>query len=91
MLCKPEYLILTKELCPWCDKAKELAKEHNIEMEEINVQGDIGPWRQFIQFSRPDRVATVPQIYTRFNHQLFLIGGCEEFENWLTKDEDDHE
>ena len=32
--------VYSTKICPWCVRAKEFLKEHNIEFEEVNVEED---------------------------------------------------
>lgn len=53
-------LIYSKPNCPWCDRAKELLAEYNIEYEERDVS--LAPYKQELLLRVPD-ARTVPQIF----------------------------
>lgn len=73
------YIIHSKPGCPWCVKAKELMKLHNINFEEH-------------MYTTPEEIAsfkakgfkTFPQIY---NDKAQHIGGFEALEAYLGCDD----
>ena len=70
-----EWTILTREGCGWCDKAKALLKEHDIDFKEIDVN-KIDGMRNVI---RGFQISTVPQVF-RDGHR---IGGYEDTNRYL--------
>jgi len=63
--------IYSKNMCPFCDHAKNYLKQHNIPYEETNIEHDADA-RNFVM-SQGHR--TVPQIY--LNGEIFVAGGWE--------------
>ena len=43
--------IYTTNHCPWCQKAKEFLKSHNVEFQDINVQENQEAAREMIEKS----------------------------------------
>lgn len=66
-----KILIYSKEICPYCVKAKNLFKRKNLEFEEIMIQ-DLDQMNEMIEKSGGRR--TVPQIFINNKH----IGGCDD-------------
>ncbi len=61
----------TKNVCPYCVKAKELLKMKNIHVVEHNIETD--PSKRAELLKRVPGVKTVPQIFINDK----LIGGCD--------------
>ena len=59
--------------CPYCVRAKDILKKHNVAFEEIDVAGDKDRRRWLVEHSGQ---TTVPQIF--FGEQS--IGGCSDLE-----------
>jgi glutaredoxin 3 len=59
--------------CPYCVRAKDILKKHNVAFEEIDVAGDKDRRRWLVEQSGQ---TTVPQIF--FGEQS--IGGCSDLE-----------
>lgn len=74
------YYILTKEDCPWCDKAKDLL-EKNGEAYKAFLYYDN---QMFIRLMMKANLRTVPQIWHETDH----IGGYEALELYLTEHAD---
>ncbi|AHX04624.1 glutaredoxin 3 [Ehrlichia japonica] len=64
--------IYTKDLCPYCTKAKALFNKKNISFEEIDVTNNSSLLEKMIQESNGMR--TLPQIFIDDQH----IGGCDD-------------
>ncbi|AHC39560.1 glutaredoxin 3 [Ehrlichia muris] len=64
--------IYTKDLCPYCTKAKVLFNKKNISFEEIDVTNNSSLLKKMIQESNGMR--TLPQIFIDDQH----IGGCDD-------------
>lgn len=63
--------VYTKNLCPYCDRAKAYLKRHDIPFRELNIEED-GEAREFLLIRGHK---TVPQIYQ--HSALFVEGGCD--------------
>ena len=72
--------IYTKFDCYWCDEAKSLAKERDIQFTECDV-GDESV-KQHLKKIKPD-VKTVPQIW---DGDVY-IGGYEELKEYLDNEQ----
>ena len=68
----PPITIYTKMYCPYCDAAKNLLREKNVEFEEIPVDGDGAGQRAMAR--RASGRSTVPQIFIGATH----VGGCDD-------------
>lgn len=58
--------------CNWCQKAKALAEQYQLDFEYKNVDNDF--YKQELRSLAPD-VKTIPQIWWHERH----VGGFEEF------------
>ena len=69
------FVILGRESCPWCDKAKELvtSKDHTFHYFDVMEADSI---REFLIQNGMD---TVPQVYKDGEY----IGGYSDLENYL--------
>ena len=65
-----KLVILTKENCPWCDKAKDLMREKGLEFVEMDVYQHPS-LRTFLGYLG---LKTVPQIFTKDER----IGGYDD-------------
>lgn len=65
------YYIVTKDNCPWCDKAKWLLKEHFEEYVTLNIT----EFPPLVQLLKGSGIKTVPQIWDK---NMNLIGGYQE-------------
>ena len=63
--------IYSKNMCPFCDHAKNYLKQNDIPYQEINIEHDADA-RNFVM-SQGHR--TVPQIY--IDGEIFVAGGWE--------------
>lgn len=70
------YLIITQSKCSYCDKAKELLKNHRIGYFDINIDEAI--WLK--EILKKSEFKTVPII---FGYRHELIGGYAELEKHL--------
>jgi len=61
--------------CAWCDRAKELLKSKDRQVEYVNVETDTEAQQMF----REQRLRTVPQVYHNGKH----IGGYEALADYL--------
>jgi glutaredoxin 3 len=78
--------IYSGDYCPYCQRAKALLKQRDIEFTEYNVQNE--PERRQEMAERAPGVRTIPQIFINDRH----VGGCDdlhaldrkgELSNWL--------
>lgn len=65
--------MISKETCPWCDKAKELLAKHNVEL-TITYIGDVQQLQQHVPGAQ-----TVPQIFIDEQY----VGGYEDLERFF--------
>lgn len=64
--------IYTRDLCPYCARAKQLLSQKNVKFDEINVGMDAKKKQEMIKRSNGGR--TFPQIFIGDTH----IGGCDD-------------
>ncbi len=64
--------VYTTNICPYCDRAKQLLRKHNLSFEEINVSSNILKREEMLK--RSNGRQTVPQIFINGNH----VGGCDD-------------
>lgn len=72
-------VVYTKNNCPYCDMAKALLTEEEIEFETINIEDD-DTAREFL-ISEGHR--TMPQIYE--DGKLYVEGGYTGLKTFLTE------
>lgn len=65
---QPKVVIYSKQICPFCDRAKALLKNKNVTFEEIMVDNDPSLYQKL---KEQTGLLTVPQIF--INDEL--IGG----------------
>jgi glutaredoxin len=70
------YVIISKDNCPWCDKAKELMEKRGLTYKEVNVKEN--PWLRATMLKAG--LTTVPQVFTSYGR---LLGGYEALANFL--------
>ena len=73
------YLMISKDNCPYCVKAKKLLKTHEIPVTELNVPEDLTRDEFRHMFTEMDEPLTVPKIYDGSK----LIGGYTELVQYL--------
>lgn len=64
--------IYSTQICPYCDRAKALLRQKNVEFVEYKIDGN-NEMRQAMM-DRADGRRTVPQIFIKGQH----IGGCDD-------------
>ena len=64
--------VYTTNICPYCDRAKQLLRKHNLSFEEINVSSNILKREEMLK--RSNGRQTVPQIFINNQH----IGGSDD-------------
>jgi glutaredoxin len=70
-------VIITQYNCRWCDKVKELLREHDYHLIIIN-------WKMYPaakEYLNEHKLTTVPQVFIKGQH----IGGYEATEEYLNK------
>lgn len=72
------YVVVSKPECPWCDKAKALLHENNIDF--INISPD----QTVREFFVAQGLATVPQVYVDGKR----IGGYEDLKEYIDGGDD---
>ena len=68
---QPQVQIYVTGWCPYCDRARRLLKEKNVDFEEIDVEAR--PEARAEMMARSGR-RTVPQIFIGGTH----VGGCDD-------------
>ena len=80
-------VIYGSEACPFCTRAKNLAEEHNLQYEYINIKDNPDAFAAFEQRFTSMKVSvprTVPQIFIEYSpFEDEYIGGFEDFEKWM--------
>lgn len=66
-----DMVIYTKNICPYCDRAKELLKQKGVSYDEIRVDLDQSQYEIMLEKSQR---RTVPQIF----YKDTLIGGFDD-------------
>lgn len=70
------YVIISKDGCPWCDKAKELMKKRGLTYKEFNLKDNL--WLRTTMLKAG--LTTVPQVFALHGK---LLGGYEALANFL--------
>jgi glutaredoxin len=85
-----KVIIFSKPSCPFCVKAKELIKKHNLNFKENIIGEDCSKedMKQCVELFSPNTEAnTVPQIFVYLKDapisDLKYIGGCDEFYKYM--------
>ena len=73
------YTIISTDNCPWCVKAKDLLKKHNIPFKELNVPYSFSQDEFHALVKKHSTTKTVPKVF--FGEEL--IGGYEELVDWV--------
>ncbi len=68
---KPKVVMYSTGWCPYCTRARELLKNKDVDLEEIDV--DARPEARTEMTARTGR-RTVPQIFIGATH----VGGCDD-------------
>jgi glutaredoxin len=69
------FFILSKPNCPWCDKAKDILTEKELDFEVWEPNGDLKKVAKMLN------IKTVPQIFK----EGVRIGGYEDLVSYLEK------
>lgn len=64
-----KFVVLSRPNCVWCDRAKELLRDHNATFAEFDVN-EVIPLKDFIA---ANGLTTVPQVYMDGTH----LGGYQ--------------
>lgn len=73
------YLIISKDNCPYCVKAKRLFKQLDIPFTELHVPDDIT--REEFRVMFDGHPLTVPKIYENST----LVGGYDDFVKFMNE------
>lgn len=65
-------IMYTKNICPFCVRAKGLLKSKGVRVQEISIEGDNEKREEMIL--KANGAMTVPQIFIADKH----IGGCDD-------------
>ena len=68
---QPAVTVYLSDWCPYCERARGLLTQKNVDFREINVEGD--PKLREEMIARSNR-RTVPQIFIGDKH----VGGCDD-------------
>jgi glutaredoxin 3 len=68
---QPAVTVYVSDWCPYCQRAKGLLAQKNVDFREINVEDDAKLREEMI--ARSNR-RTVPQIFIGATH----VGGCDD-------------
>jgi glutaredoxin 3 len=68
---QPAVTVYVSDWCPYCQRAKGLLTQKNVDFREINVEDDAKLREEMI--ARSNR-RTVPQIFIGDKH----VGGCDD-------------
>jgi len=68
---QPAVMVYVSDWCPYCQRAKGLLAQKNLEFSEINIEDDAKLREEMI--ARSNR-RTVPQIFVGDKH----VGGCDD-------------
>jgi glutaredoxin 3 len=68
---QPAVTVYVSDWCPYCQRAKGLLAQKNVEFSEINIEDDAKLREEMI--ARSNR-QTVPQIFIGDKH----VGGCDD-------------
>ena len=68
---QPAVTLYVSDWCPYCERARGLLAQKNVEFSEINVEDDAKLREEMI--ARSNR-RTVPQIFIGDKH----VGGCDD-------------
>ncbi|HEY4444613.1 MAG TPA: glutaredoxin 3 [Steroidobacteraceae bacterium] len=68
---QPAVTVYVSDWCPYCQRAKGLLAQKNVDFREINVEDDAKLREEMM--ARSNR-RTVPQIFIGDKH----VGGCDE-------------
>ena len=68
---RPAVTVYVSDWCPYCQRAKGLLAQKNVEFSEINIEDDAKLREEMI--ARSNR-STVPQIFIGDKH----VGGCDD-------------
>jgi glutaredoxin 3 len=68
---QPAVTVYVSDWCPYCQRAKGLLAQKNVEFSEINIEDDAKLREEMI--ARSNR-RTVPQIFIGDKH----VGGCDD-------------
>jgi glutaredoxin 3 len=68
---QPAVTVYVSDWCPYCQRAKGLLAQKNVDFREINVEDDAKLREEMI--ARSNR-RTVPQIFIGDTH----VGGCDD-------------
>lgn len=79
------FLILSKEDCVWCDKAKALIKENGDDFTEVDYKSS----PVIVLLMKKSWLKTVPQIWADTPSGKEYIGGYEDLVAWLKESEAD--
>ena len=68
---RPDVTLYMSDWCPYCQRARGLLAQKNVEFSEINIEDDAKLREEMI--ARSNR-RTVPQIFIGDKH----VGGCDD-------------
>lgn len=72
-----KFIMISKDDCPWCEKAKDLITQKGGQYAERNI-GDPLFGTEYKRVLKENRLTTVPQIW----YDEVYIGGYTDLEKW---------
>jgi glutaredoxin len=73
------FKIISKDDCPWCDKAKNLLEEKGVPFRDFHYKEH----PMLVLLMKRASLNTVPQIWVETPAGNTYIGGYADLENWL--------
>jgi len=79
------FKMLSKDNCPWCDKAKQLLEEKGVPYRDFHYNEH----PMIMLLMRKSSMTTVPQVWIDHpSGKPFYIGGYEDLVEWFEKQEE---
>lgn len=72
------YVMITRNQCNFCDQAKAILKEANLQYAEYNIQSKSSSWLLYLL--KRSSITTVPQIFSPSGSH---IGGYTELKEYI--------
>jgi len=69
------YTMLTKDYCPWCDKAAKLLNDKEVHFITVELSSQTQGQAAMLTLAKMAGFTTVPQVFT---HDGTHIGGYED-------------
>ena len=79
------YIVITRQDCPFCDKAEELLSEKGLEYKTVQFAADQKDLLS--EFKTAHDWTTVPMIFSRDKNNINFIGGYTDLVNYFEQKE----